>query len=219
MGNKKQFLLNILIFISAGVSIYLEYVQSSAYYFLKPVTTILVILLVLTGKKSILKFRNTILLALVFCLLGDILLLKPSYFLFGLISFLIAHLLFAKSFIMLEGFQSTVILLLVLLAIGFGLYLWLYSDLGGLKLPVAIYIGVILFMAWQGIGLYLKKGKKVYFLIAVGVVLFMFSDSMIAMNKFKQAFELSGLVILSTYWLAIALLSNSAHNILNQSDA
>ena len=45
----------------------------------------------------VLKFRNTVLLALVFCLLGDILLLKPSYFLFGLISFLIAHLLFAKS--------------------------------------------------------------------------------------------------------------------------
>lgn len=68
---------------------------------------------------------------------------------------------------------------------------------------------IILFMAWQGIGMYLKERTTAFAFIAIGVLLFMFSDSMIAVNKFKTPFELSGLVILSTYWLAITLIANA----------
>ncbi|WP_432264968.1 lysoplasmalogenase family protein [Croceitalea rosinachiae] len=42
-----------------------------------------------------------------------------------------------------------------------------------------------------------------------GVVLFMFSDTMIAVNKFKFPLECSGLIILSIYWLAITLIANA----------
>ncbi len=103
--------------------------------------------------------------------------------------------------------------LIVLVIVGIALYAWLYPDLGSLKYPVAAYVLVILFMAWQGISLYLKNNTIAYALIAVGVVLFMFSDSMIAVNKFKASFALSGVVILSTYWLAIALIANSANHL------
>lgn len=209
-------ILNCLILLSAVLAIFFDYSTSDWYYLCKPLTTILVILLPVLAKGVNSVFRRTLIVALCFCLLGDILLLKNDYFVFGLGAFLIGHLIFAKGFMGLHGFQKTPITALVLLAIGIGLYTWLYPDLGELKYPVAAYVLVILFMAWQGLGLYVQKKTKAYGFIALGVILFMFSDCMIAVNKFKTPFELSGLVILSTYWLAIALIANAGALILNK---
>ena len=195
--------------LSALVAIFLDYQGSTWYMTLKPLTTILVILLVVLTKNTHAGYRTTLLIALYFCLLGDVLLLNQDYFVYGLGSFLLAHLLFARGFIMLGGFQKNVIALTVLLIVGIALFTWLYPDLGALKYPVAAYVLVILFMAWQGIGLYVQEKTTAYGFIALGVVLFMFSDSMIAIDRFKAPFELSGVVILATYWLAIALIANA----------
>ena len=201
--------MNGLIFLSALLAMAFNQPGSHGYYVFKPLTTILVILLPIFGKGVNNQFRRTLILALCFCLLGDILLLKNEYFVFGLGSFLIGHIWFAKGFMGLNGFQRNPGIALVLLVIGIGLYAWLYPDLGTLKYPVAAYVLVILFMAWQGIGVYLQHRTKAYGLIALGAVLFMFSDSMIAVDRFKAPFELSGVVILSTYWLAITLIANA----------
>jgi uncharacterized membrane protein YhhN len=202
--------LNALIFISAIIAIVLDYHESSLYNIFKPLTTVLVIVWVIMAKEVDTYFKRTIILALCFCLFGDILLLKNDYFVFGLGAFLLGHLLFAKAFVGLHGFQRNPIVALVLLAIGIGLFDWLYPDLGALKYPVAAYVLVILFMAWQGIGLYLREKTTAYGFIALGVILFMLSDSMIAIDRFKSPFELSGVVILSTYWLAITLIANGS---------
>ncbi len=45
--------------------------------------------------------------------------------------------------------------------------------------------------------------------VGIAVVLFLISDSIIALNKSQYAFQLSGVLILSTYWLSISLLANS----------
>lgn len=210
---KQRNILNLLIFVFAVFAIFFDVTGNSLYYLFKPSTTILVILLPLMAKELERDFKRTLIWALCFCLLGDVLLLNQDYFVFGLGSFLIAHLLFTRGFIKLGGFQNNGIALIVLLIIGIALYTWLYPDLGCLKYPVAAYVLVILFMAWQGVSLYLKNKIVPYALIAVGVLLFMFSDSMIALNKFKTPFALSGFVILSTYWLAIALIANSIYSI------
>lgn len=202
--------LNTLIFLSAVVAIFLDYQGSSWFYFLKPITTILVILLPVLRKGENNKFRNTLIAALCFCVIGDILLLKSDFFVYGLGTFLIGHLLFSKGFIYLEGFQKNIAIALVLLLVGIGIYIWLYKDLGVLKYPVAAYVLVILFMVWQGVSLYLDNKKTSYALIALGALLFMFSDALIAINKFKNPFELSGMLILSTYWLAITLIANGS---------
>ena len=177
----------------------------------KPLTTVLVILLPILAKGTDTIFRRILIFGLCFCLLGDVLLMDAACFVYGLGAFLIAHLLFAKGFVGLKSFQRNPIVGLILAIIGIGLYAWLYSDLGVLKYPVAGYILVILFMAWQGIGLYFQDKTKANGLIAMGAVLFMFSDSIIAVNKFKTPFELSGAVILSSYWLAITLIANSIY--------
>ena len=99
--------INFLIVFSAVMAIYFEYVgHRMLYLVLKPLTTILVIsILLFSSKTKNERFRNIISTALFFCLLGDIFLLFEGYFVFGLGSFLIAHLLFAFGFIKLEGFH------------------------------------------------------------------------------------------------------------------
>ena len=206
----RKILLNTVIFVCALISIVFDFMDNPLYNVFKPITTTLVVLLTILTKDVNNAFRRLLIAALCFCLLGDILLLKNEYFVFGLAAFLIGHLLFAKGFIRLKGFQKNIIILLTLMVIGIGFYIWLYPDLRALKYPVAVYVLVILFMAWQGIGLYFADKSKANRFIAFGVILFIFSDSILAINKFRTPFELSGLVILSTYWLAITLIANGS---------
>lgn len=204
--------INLLIFCSACMAMYFDFMGYEVLYqIFKPLTTILVIsLLFLAKNTSLIRFRNIMVTALVFCLLGDILLLQNEFFVFGLGAFLIAHLLLAYGFVVLEGFHFHWLSALIFLGLGLSIFFWLKPDLGNLELPVTIYIFVISFMAWQGIGLWLKKRIIAYAYIATAVLMFMFSDMMIAVNKFKSAFPLSGVVILSTYWMSIALIANAA---------
>lgn len=207
--------INVVALISACIAIFLELSGQRAFYIIfKPLTTILITsLLFFIPQGRLSKFRNIILAALMFCLLGDILLLWEGYFVLGLASFLLAHLLFAMGFIQLEGFHFNWISLLSFLFIGIGLFLWLRPDLGDFLIPVSTYIIVIIFMAWQGFNLFLKDNKRAYAMIALAVLLFMFSDTLIAIDKFKSPFSWSGPVILSTYWLSIALIANATYQI------
>jgi uncharacterized membrane protein YhhN len=47
-----------------------------------------------------------------------------------------------------------------------------------------------------------KVKKKSFWLVLAGAILFVISDSAIAINKFSYKFEYSGLVIMSTYIVA-----------------
>jgi uncharacterized membrane protein YhhN len=153
---------------------------------------------------------------LVFCLGGDLLLLKPDdYFVFGLLSFLIAHLLFSYGFTRFGGLKTYWKPLVFVLVFTGAVFALVFEGLknDNLVIPVAVYILVISFMSWQGISLYIWKNKKAFLSIAIAAVLFMISDSMIAISSFRTSFELSGLLILITYWASITLLAHSTHQI------
>lgn len=152
--------------------------------------------------------------AFLFCLVGDILLLFDSYFVFGLASFLWAHLLFSTSFINLKGFGAHILSFLMVFGVGVILFFWLKPNLGEFMVPVALYVLVICFMAWQGIGLYFRNKGRAYSWIALAVLLFMLSDTMIAIAKFKSTFVYSNILILGTYWLSIGLLANATYRII-----
>lgn len=212
---KSTVIKNLLIIISGVMAMVMEYLEYlSVYRLLKPLTTILVIaLLVCIPKANWSIFRKIVVLAMSFCLLGDIVLLFPEYFVFGLASFLVAHLLFIWGFVHINGFQRNLSSLVLFLGTGGLIFYWLWPGLGDFLVPVAIYILVICTMAWQGIGLYLKHKRKEFGWIAVAVLCFMFSDTMIAISKFKTAFAYSGIVVLSSYWLSIGLIANAARSL------
>jgi len=214
MPSKKT--LNFFVLLSALVAIVLDLAGHDKLFALfKPLTTILIVTIpVLYGNTSAHKtYVYLTIIALLFCLFGDIFLLDDDKFVLGLASFLVAHILFLVSFITIDKFKFHLLPLLVLALYGIIFYLFLYDNLEVLALPVLLYVIFIILMAWQGISLYSWKKETAHQLIALGVLFFIASDSILALNKFKLPFSLAGPLILATYWLAIALLANATNHI------
>ena len=152
-------------------------------------------------------FKAWVTLALVFSLIGDVLLMfagtNELFFIFGLIAFLLAHLVYIKIF----SFNQNKSLNIWATIIGFGLYgalffLLLKDHLGSLLVPVAVYMLVILCM---GLFAYRRRGKvslESFRLVFMGALLFMVSDSILALNKFYIAITSSGFLIMATYSFA-----------------
>jgi len=93
-------------------------------------------------------------------------------------------------------------LLIPVIIYGLVLVFYLYDDLAEMKLPVIIYAAVILTMLSGAINRIEKVNRKSYYLVLAGAILFVISDSSIAINKFSHQFECSGIVIMATYILA-----------------
>ena len=211
---KNSLHLRLLILISAILAIVLDGIGSVGFFVFKPLTTILILLLPTLYQDSEAKiYVKSIVFGLVFCLFGDAFLLFNSYFLFGLGSFLIGHLFFLFAFVKRQGWQKRygIGLFLVILAIGI---CWLIQDkLNTLLIPVLLYMLVIVLMSWQGWGLALNTKTKNLRSLGLGVSLFMFSDTLIAFDKFYIPFSYSGLLILATYWIAIYIIALSGTRI------
>lgn len=207
--------LNSLTLISAIAAIYFDFIGNvDVFRFFKPLTTILVILIpLLRPIKNHKKYSQFIIVALLFCLIGDVFFFSKSHFVFGLASFLIAHALFTLGFISIDGWKSYPLPLVALLTVGAGYYLFMYNSLNELAIPVLFYFAFIILMCWQGINLFIWRKEFVFKLIAIAVILFLISDSIIALDKFKMSFEASGLLVLATYWISISLLANSTNAI------
>ena len=140
--------------------------------------------------------------ALALSTLGDVLLdLDPvGLFVFGLGSFLVAHLVYISVFI--RNRRRTVPLGVprVLLAVGVLLYSvavsgWLLPSLGNLIVPVAIYMCAITAMVISAI---LGRFENPW--VAVGAILFLISDSLLAVNKFKTPVPYRDFLVWSTYY-------------------
>jgi uncharacterized membrane protein YhhN len=142
--------------------------------------------------------------ALVFSSLGDALLdLDPArLFIKGLLAFLVAHLIYILLFVRnwvwpLRPKRWQLALLAAVLIYSLLLSLWLAPSLGDLAGPVMFYVCVITVMAVSAI----LAGYSTPWVYS-GVILFLISDSILAVNKFKAPAPLSGYLIWATYYLA-----------------
>lgn len=204
-----KLLLPCIILITACWAIIAREQGNFAYFqVLKPLTTILIISMALMSANQENKIYNKyLLIALCFCLAGDILLLKEQYFVFGLAAFLIAHIVFIYAFSTVYGFSRNYKPLIVLMAVCVPYFFYLKTGLGALLVPVAVYLAAIMTMGWQAIALYLKDRQTAFLFIAIAAILFMLSDSLLAFDKFVKPFPWAGILILFTYWLAIFTLA------------
>lgn len=205
--------LNVLLFticISVVIAIYLQLTGHSYFGTLKAITTILIILIPLSLSENIDKpFAKVMIVGLVFCLVGDIVLLEEARFVYGLLAFLIAHLLFCYGFYFKNKQRIKFISLIPYALIGISYFMFLHSSLGAIAIPVAVYISVIVFMSWLATELYFSSKNKSHLAILIGAILFLISDSTLAFNKFIGEFNYSSIMILGTYWLAITLFAYS----------
>ena len=204
--NLKLFFSTLVLFVAFLAIFFNASDNNELFIVLKPLTTILIIMFTVFFGNRKNKFNKWVVIALFFCLAGDTLLLKEAYFIWGLVAFLIAQLCFSFSFISLGGFKFYLIPLLLLLVFGISYYWMLYDGLQDLKIPVLVYLIVILFMGWQGISLRIWKNELPYTLIFTAVLLFITSDALLAWAKFKAPFRWDGILILATYWISIFLI-------------
>ncbi|WP_460130073.1 lysoplasmalogenase [Pseudomonas sp. H1_D05] len=148
-------------------------------------------------------YRRWISLGLIFSLLGDVLLAWPGdLFVFGLGAFLIAHLAYLKAY--LSDCKRLAVMPLVL-ALGVGavlLGLLISSGLGPLLVPVIVYGTAISAMLWRALArLGTDVPKRSALLAAGGAVAFVFSDSVIGIDRFVSPSHAAPYVIILSYWL------------------
>lgn len=206
----------ILTLISASIHLWGEYGgPDELIYIFKPLTMLLIIYQAwrLPAPANKPHYKNIILLGLAFSLGGDILLIFPNLFLFGLISFLIAQIIYIVAFRKGRPFTAFTWAQLPLLAYGVIIFLILQPGLGSMAIPVALYMLVIMTMLWQAWDQWQPDQQKWAMLALIGAASFVLSDTLLAFNKFHTEFALARLLTLTTYFCAQWLI---AHSILQE---
>jgi uncharacterized membrane protein YhhN len=163
---------------------------------------------------SVSKLNYLYLVALVFSLLGDVFLysLQDFYFISGLICFLVVHLIYV--WINLNRLKKTNLSCIVTSITPFLIFyvflmLFLKDHLGEMLFPVLAYglvvstFGIVSMLAYK-----ITKCKKT-FLMFVGAVLFIVSDSILAINIFYVTTSMLSVFIMASYIVAQFLIYKS----------
>lgn len=166
-----------------------------------------------------------ILLALTFSWIGDVLLMfqdkKDIFFLLGLSSFLLAHVFYIIYFHKVrvrENVKSNPWLLVIVVIYYAALISFLSPYLGDMKLPVRIYGIVISFMFMLAMHMLFIRNKEAGKWMMIGALLFVLSDSLLALNKFYKPFEFASIMIILTYALAQFFIVKGAVGYFNSID-
>jgi uncharacterized membrane protein YhhN len=171
----------------------------------------LIILIASRSKHTVSDFyRYAILAGLVCSLAGDIFLMLPTdWFRSGLVSFLFAHLFYIAAFTAEGARRPAVLSAIPFLIYGAVMLRVLLPGLGSMKTPVIIYMLVIMLMAWQALNRWVATGQEGSALAFTGALLFVVSDSLLALNRFKRPFPSAQLYIMTTYFTAQLLIALS----------
>ena len=163
--------------------------------------------------------KYLIILALAFSCAGDVFLLfekqNPRLFIFGLGSFLVAHLFYIAYFLNIRtknsvtnSFQIAPSLAVLIYVVA--LFALLAPRLGNLQLPVALYTLALASMLLASLHAFDFKRQEFAKLCVAGAALFVASDSLLAINRFYQKFAFAGVLIMLTYALAQFLITVGA---------
>ena len=214
MQNKSKSILILYIIIGAlqvtGILLEIPLLHQSLKVLLMP----MLILYLWNGVEE--KSKNTLfrlsIFALIFSYAGDIILMipgnNPLFFISGLVSFLVAHLFYTKLFTTLSPLNKNIlkknpiwIIAIILFLTAFLSYLVPKIDTT-LKIPVIAYALIICTMLISTLNLKEKIGKRPHNMIVAGAILFVLSDSILALNQFDPAFQsitLMHALVMQTY--------------------
>ncbi len=92
---------------------------------------------------------------------------------------------------------------------GILMFIILSPYLGEMKLPVLVYLVVILAMGWRAWERWRATGDRSALLALLGAILFIISDSVLAINRFREHYEFARALNLSTYFAAQWLIALS----------
>lgn len=147
---------------------------------------------------NISKYKLLLIIGLIFCMIGDYAIGKV--FEYGLLSFLIGHVFYISAFSTANERKVPTAAKVPLLLFGIAMALWIGGtlfSLGDTFLGIAVitYMAVILTMGWSSI-----RTNSNFAL--VGALLFIASDTVLAINKFVIDIPYSHQLIMLTYYAA-----------------
>lgn len=165
-------------------------------------------------------FNRLVLTGLIFSLFGDCFLLFAGsdvyFFLYGLVSFLLAHVVYSMAFI--RDFKNNPdaskyyghLMLFCMGVFSMSYYTMIRDYLNDFRIPVMAYMFVISVMAILAGYRYKRVNLLSFRLIYLGAIFFVISDSALAFNKFVQPYSFAGFLIMSTYMIAQYLITMGA---------
>ncbi|MEO6836822.1 MAG: lysoplasmalogenase [Ginsengibacter sp.] len=178
----------------------------------KPFIVIVLIGWIYSATRLSTSFHKSIFVGLIFAWIGDILLMiqsgNSSFFIFGLIAFLICHIFYIRAFALdylLAPKQKNpyfIIAIIVFAIFCAALFIYLEPHLGAMQIPVLIYAIIISIMAMMAVSRFGRVNLFSFEIIFYGAVFFLFSDSMLAYNKFVAPLPHAGMVIMASYMIA-----------------
>ena len=165
--------------------------------------TLLAVVYLVSVKKPIFWY----VLGMFFCFVGDVLLMfnGVNFFMYGLSAFLLGHIVYIKitsSFLpsdLTVKMISSAFPFVVFFAI---LMYFIYPNLGEMLIPVAFYGITISTFGSVALLNYRSEKSTENLWLFIGALLFILSDSLIALNKFYEPNEIYGVSIMVTYILA-----------------
>ena len=179
------------------------------YLIAKPLATILLLGFAWAAPQRVsARYRRAIGIGLVWSLVGDVFLMFPGYFVFGLVAFLIAHLAYIYAFTEdvrlfarpLTSFGGVILAALIV-------YLLWPGVPEALRIPVIAYGVALSTMAAQAITRVQVLGRTDPLaasarFAAIGACIFMVSDTFLAYGRFRGELPLAAVLVLGTYYAA-----------------
>ena len=201
---KKSKYLALYVISTALLVVAILFDQSTLYLVTKPLLMISLLGYFISASSGYPTWRIYVVIALLFSLAGDVLMMFSSMFIGGLASFLIAHVCYIAAYLKTgadRGRLSPVdITKFVILGI---VMTWLlYTRLNGMLIPVLLYTLVLVTM---GLLAHKRRGATYttsFRLASTGASLFVISDCLIAINRFVFEIPAGHILIMSTYIVA-----------------
>lgn len=149
------------------------------------------------------RVRGILIAALAMSALGDVLLALDGLFLPGLGAFLVAQLCYAGLFFSQaerspRGWMWAIGVVMLVASVGAGIL----PLAGEMALPVG---GYMLAISTMAIGAGFRRDPEFWW-VGLGALVFVASDSLIAVNTFVQPFGLADLAVMVTYYVAQGLM-------------
>jgi uncharacterized membrane protein YhhN len=163
--------------------------------------------------QSLFSYMETISRGLILCAIGDCLLdleeVSPLNFVFGLMAFLFGHVWYMVAFTQSGFIQQRLEGAAVCIAYAGGMFAYLYSSLNtaetplDLRVPVVIYASVIASMVYVSYS-WADVPRGVYWATLIGAIIFVASDSVLAIDKFKflGTMPYAKIIVMVTYYTA-----------------
>ena len=194
--------------------------KESLRYLTKPVLIpVLLFYIFLNAKPHLFKHtKKFVFIAFLCAWLGDVFLMGKGtfWFIIGMLAFIAAHLIWAAIFIRMhkpeiKHSQEVVIGLAILICWNYAIFHFIGPNLGSMKMPILIYMVIISLMALSTVNLLGSRSKQnlaINFFIP-GAILFMISDSVLALKMFLYTdVSFLSVVVMVSYGYAISLLAD-----------